>query len=105
MAGVAARARGVAALLTLRSRLPQPALSTSFNAGIDCHMEKLRKITVQVSERDLASAQQLTGEGVTETVRAGLRKLAAIRAQQELLKLRGKVKFSMTVDELKYDRE
>jgi hypothetical protein len=67
-------------------------------------MEKLRKITVRVSERDLANAQKLTGEGITATVRAGLRKLAAIHAQQELRKLRGTVKFSMRLDELREDR-
>jgi hypothetical protein len=68
-------------------------------------MGKLRKITVQVPEDDLAMAQAYRGEGVTKTVRIALRKLASMRAQQELLKLRGKVKFSMTSDELEYDRE
>jgi hypothetical protein len=67
-------------------------------------MREPRKITVQVSEKDLALAQRLTGEGVTETVRAALKKLASIQAQQELLKLRGRVKFESTLDELRYDR-
>ncbi len=67
-------------------------------------MDELRKITVQVSERDLELAQELTGEGVTETVRAALKKLASIRAQQRLLSYRGKVKFKLTLDEMKYDR-
>jgi len=64
-----------------------------------------RKITVEVPENDLQSAQAFTGEGVTDTVRAALKKLASMQAQRELLKLRGKVKFSMTLDELRYDRE
>jgi hypothetical protein len=68
-------------------------------------MDRLRKITVQVSERDLENAQAYTGEGVTETVRAALKKLASMKAQRELLKLRGKVRFSMTLDEMKHDRE
>jgi hypothetical protein len=68
-------------------------------------MSKLKKITVEVPEDDLALARKLTGEGVTETVRAALKKLASIQAQHELLKLRGTVKFSMTLDELRYDRE
>ena len=68
-------------------------------------MGEMRKITVEVPEDVLKSAQALTGEGVTETVRTALKKLASIRAQRELLKLRGKVKFSMTLDELRYDRE
>jgi len=68
-------------------------------------MGEMRKITVEVPVDDLAAAQDFTGEGVTETVRAGLKKLASIRAQHELLKLRGKVKFSMTWQEMKHDRE
>ena len=68
-------------------------------------MKEFRKITLQVPEQDLAMAQAYTGEGVTETVRAALKKLASMKAQRELLKLRGKVKFSLTSDELKYDRK
>jgi hypothetical protein len=68
-------------------------------------MGELRKITVQVPEEDLAMAQAYTGEGVTETVRTALKKLASMKAQRELLTLRGKVKFALTSDELKYDRE
>ena len=68
-------------------------------------MNHLRKITVEVDRRDLENAQELTGAGVTETVRAGLRKLVSIRAQQNLRKLRGKAKFSMSVEDLRYDRE
>jgi hypothetical protein len=66
-------------------------------------MDELRKITVQVSEADLEAAQAYTGEGVTETVRTGLKWLVSARAQQNLLKLRGKVKFSLSVADLKYD--
>jgi hypothetical protein len=58
-------------------------------------MGEMRKITIEVPEDILKSAQAFTGEGVTETVRAALRKLASIRAQQELRKLRGKVKFGV----------
>jgi len=71
----------------------------------DWLMGDLRKITVEVPAGDLAAAQAYTGGGVTETVRAGLKRLASMKAQQELLKLRGKVRFSMTLDELRYDRE
>ena len=68
-------------------------------------MTQLRKITVQVPESDLIKAQELTGEGVTETVRAALKRLASIQAQHELLKLRGTFKFSLSLDELREDRE
>jgi Arc/MetJ-type ribon-helix-helix transcriptional regulator len=68
-------------------------------------MGETRKITVEVPEDLLAAAQAYTGEGITETVRAGLRRLASIRAQQQALKLRGKVRFSLSLDELRHDRE
>lgn len=67
-------------------------------------MTVLRKITVHVPDDDLRKAQEFTGQGVTETVRIALKQLASLKAQRELLALRGKVKFSMTSDELKYDR-
>jgi hypothetical protein len=68
-------------------------------------MDEMRKITVEIRRKDLEKAQELTGQGVTETVRAGLRKLASMQAQQELRTLRGKVKFSMSLKELRHDRE
>jgi hypothetical protein len=68
-------------------------------------MGETRKITVEVPQELLASAQAYTGEGITETVRAGLRRLASVRAQQQAIKLRGKVRFSLSVDELRHDRE
>jgi len=67
-------------------------------------MNALRKITVQVPEQDLEMAQELTGQGVTETVRAGLKKLAEVRAQQEFRKLRGTFKFTISLDKLREDR-
>jgi len=80
-------------------------LNASFLYGLVTGMGELRKITVQVPEDDLSEAQAFTGEGVTETVRTALRKLRSIRAQQRALALRGKVKFSLTLDEMRYDRE
>ena len=55
----------------------------------------MRKITIHVPEDLLESAQAFTGEGVTETVRAGLRRLTQIKAQHDALALRGKIKFSV----------
>jgi Arc/MetJ-type ribon-helix-helix transcriptional regulator len=68
-------------------------------------MGEMRKITVEVPEEMLALAQEQTGAGVTETVRAGLKKLASIRAQRELRKLRGSFNFSFDLDKLREDRE
>jgi hypothetical protein len=67
-------------------------------------MTELKKITVQVPIDDLELAQKLTGEGVTETVRAGLKKLASMQAQHDLLKLRGTFKFTIDLDKLREDR-
>lgn len=70
-------------------------------------MPPLRKITVEVSPEALAAAQELTGKGVSETVREALARLAHERASQRLLALRGKVKFALSWQELagKYDDE
>ena len=68
-------------------------------------MGEMRKITVEVPNDDLAAAQDYIGAGVTETVRAALKRLRSDRAQQKALELRGKVKFSMTWQEMKSDRE
>lgn len=68
-------------------------------------MEAQRKITVQVPVHDLEAAQAFTGEGVTETVRTALKALANVQAQRELRRMRGKVKFAASLDDLRYDRE
>ena len=80
-------------------------LSLVLSRQMVCVVANLKKITVEVPVDDLAMAQELTGTGVTDTVRAALKKLAGIQAQHDFAKLRGKVKFSLTLDELRYDRE
>ena len=65
----------------------------------------MKKITVEVPEHDLAMAQELTGEGVSQTVRAGLKKLIAAKAQKDFRKLRGSFQFSIDLDELREDRK
>jgi hypothetical protein len=67
-------------------------------------METARKITVEVPEELLAEAQKASGEGITQTIRTGLRLVAASRTYARLRQLRGKVKFARTVAELKADR-
>jgi hypothetical protein len=57
-------------------------------------MSTLRKITVEVSEKTLALAQELCGGSITETVCLGLERLAAERRRDILLSLQGKVVFS-----------
>jgi len=64
----------------------------------------MRKITVEVPEDLLEKAQRATGTGITQTVRTGLKIVAASDAYEKLRKLRGKVRFSLTLEEMKDDR-
>ena len=70
----------------------------------DRTMSAARKITVEIPPELLKKAQQASGKGITQTVRAGLELIAASRAYDQLLKMRGKVRFSRTLEELKADR-
>jgi post-segregation antitoxin (ccd killing protein) len=67
-------------------------------------METARKITVEVPYELLERAQKASGAGITQTVRTGLQLLAASRAYDRLRELRGKARFSRTLEELKSDR-
>jgi len=67
-------------------------------------MEKARKITVEVPPELLEKAQRATGSGVTQTVRTGLQLVAASQTYARLRELRGKVRFTRTLGELKTDR-
>jgi len=67
-------------------------------------MRAARKITVEVPPELLSRAQQASGAGVTETVRTGLQLLAASQTYARLRRLRGRVRFSRTLAELKSDR-
>jgi hypothetical protein len=63
-----------------------------------------RKITVEVPSDLLKKAQQASGAGITETIRTGLQLVAASRTYARLRQLRGKVRFTKTLAELKADR-
>jgi hypothetical protein len=63
-------------------------------------MGEMRKITVDVDERVLEAARA-EGAGVAETVREALERQARARAWERLAALRGKVKFSMTWQEMR----
>ena len=67
-------------------------------------MGPARKITVDIPEELLEKAQQATGSGITQTVRTGLQLVAASQTYDRLRELRGKVRFSLTWEELKDDR-
>jgi hypothetical protein len=63
-----------------------------------------RKITIEIPAELLEKAQEASGTGITQTVRAGLQLVAASQAYARLRQLRGKVRFSRTLAQLKADR-
>jgi hypothetical protein len=63
-----------------------------------------RKITLHVPEELLDRAQRSSGQGITETVRQGLRLVAAGDTFRRVSKLRGTVKFSIDPTRLRDDR-
>ncbi|MEW6168539.1 MAG: hypothetical protein AB1651_12720 [Pseudomonadota bacterium] len=67
-------------------------------------MESARKITVEVPPELLEKAQRASGTGITQTVRTGLQLVAASRSYARLRQLRGKVRFTRKLEELKADR-
>lgn len=67
-------------------------------------MNAVRKITVEVPADLLERAQQASGTGIKQTVRAGLQLIAASQHYAWLRALRGKVRFSRIAAELKADR-
>jgi hypothetical protein len=67
-------------------------------------MAQVRKITVDVPEELLRRAQKATGEGITATIRSGLKLVAARDAYAALRALRGRVQFSVDWRELREDR-
>ena len=75
-----------------------PALMLVYSGMAD------RKITVHVPEDLLDRAQASSRQGITETVRQGLRLVAAGETFRRVAKLRGTVKFSVDLTRLREDR-
>ncbi len=67
-------------------------------------MKTARKITVEVPAELLERAQLAGGTGITQTVRTGLQLVAASQTYARLRQLRGKVRFTRKLAELKADR-
>ena len=68
-------------------------------------MGEMKKITVHVPARLLASVQSGTGEGVSETIRMALQKLEHEQFYKGMLALRGKLKLDLDLDASREDRE
>ena len=64
----------------------------------------MRKITVEIPPELLDKAQEVSGTGITQTVRTGLQLVAASNTYAKLRALRGKVLLSQSSADLKLDR-
>ena len=63
-----------------------------------------QKITVEIPTELLERAQKATGAGITATIREGLAEVVSRRAQHDLRKHRGRVKFTLDLARLREDR-
>lgn len=64
-----------------------------------------QKITAHIPKALLRAAQESTGMGITETVKAGLKILAAQKAFEDLRLMRAKVRLNIDIAELRKDRD
>jgi hypothetical protein len=65
--------------------------------------QEMQKVTV-ILPRDLVErAKRASGLGLTPAIRKGLETIAATEAYEALRKLRGKVKFSINLKDLRRD--
>jgi hypothetical protein len=65
--------------------------------------QEMRKVTVMLPKDLVDRATKVSGLGVTPTIRKGLEAVAASDAYKRILRRRGKVHFSIDVDELRRD--
>jgi hypothetical protein len=71
------------------------------------HTESIptRKITAHLPVGLLEAAQQMTGAGVTETLRLALEEMKQRKIYEDFQKLRGTYTFSLDLNELRKDRD
>ena len=62
---------------------------------------KVKKLTIEVPEDLLERATAASGQGITPTIRRGLELVAASGVYARLRGLKGKVKFSIKLSELR----
>ncbi len=67
-------------------------------------LPQTQKVTAHIPVNLLHEAQLVTGKGITETIKIALNQLARANAYEDLRKMRGKVKFSIDLEELRKDR-
>ena len=62
-------------------------------------MPRARRITANLPEDLLRDAMRVTGEGITETIISGLSLIRRTRADDRAMRLRGKVRLTVDLDE------
>jgi hypothetical protein len=62
-------------------------------------MPRARRITANLPEDLLRDAMRVTGEGITETIISGLSLIRRTRAYDQAMRLRGKVRLTVDLDE------
>jgi hypothetical protein len=62
-------------------------------------MARARRITANLPEDLLRDAMRVTGEGITETIISGLSLIRRTRAYDQAMRLRGKVRLTVDLDE------
>jgi hypothetical protein len=72
--------------------------------GGDSMLPQTQKITAHLPCDLLHEAQTVTGKGITETLKIALIQLARANAYEDLRKMRGKIKFSVDLQELRKDK-
>jgi hypothetical protein len=66
--------------------------------------ERTQKITAHIPVNLLHQAQAATKKGITETLKIALSQLARANAYEALHKMRGKIAFSIDIEDLRKDR-
>ena len=66
--------------------------------------DQTQKVTAHIPVNLLQEAQAATGKGITETIKIALTQLTHARTYEALRKMRGKVKFSIDLEDLRKDR-
>ena len=64
----------------------------------------LQKTTIRVTKQLLADAQKIVEESIVKKVKNGSRLLIATKAAKDIQKMKGKIKFSIDINELREDK-
>ena len=67
--------------------------------------EEMQKVTVMLPKRLVEDATQSSGLGITPVIRKGLEGIVASEALKRLRLRRGKIRFSININEMRKDRD